>query len=184
MERPKRRLWRPQAGSVPPRRAGADPLSRRLFPLAGPALVATGLAALALAGPSGGAGACDGYPPRDLAGEAVELTAGDGFWSAWLSYPAVADDTITVLWRAETGASAFRLGGSDARGGRPAVLFGPSPVLPQLRGGGLPWPRIGREWGTRLRFPHAGCWTIAVSVGERRGALRLWVRPAIAGDAA
>lgn len=82
-----------------------------------------------------------------------------------------------MLWRAEGFVSGeFRLTGRDADGRRLAVEFGPSPVLPQLRGGGLQWPRIGREWGSRVRFPHPGCWQLEAQAGERRGGLTLWVR--------
>jgi hypothetical protein len=82
-----------------------------------------------------------------------------------------------VLWRAEGSVPPdLSLAGVDAAGGRLAVQFGPSPVLPQLRGGGLQWPRPGREWGTRIAFPHAGCWLVEAEAGARRGALLLWVR--------
>jgi hypothetical protein len=159
-----------------------SPQARRAALLsAGPLLVLAGLAALALAsgGRAGPSAPCSGEEPRDLPGEAVELTAGDGLWSAWLAHPPVAGEVATVLWRAE-GAVPPELAvtGVDGRGGRLAVEFGPSPVLPQLRGGGLRWPRPGREWGTRLAFPHAGCWLVEAAAGERRGSLLLWVRRA------
>jgi hypothetical protein len=96
-------------------------------------------------------------------------------WSAWLSYPPVARETITVLWRAEGFVPELALNGADRFGHRLAVEFGPSPVLPQLRGGGLLWPRGGREWGSRVYFPHPGCWDVDVSAGARRGELTLWV---------
>ena len=150
------------------------------LPVAGAAAVVGSLVALALVGPAGRAEACGGPQPRDLPGEAVELTAGEGVWSAWIAYPPVADETVTVLWRVQAGTSGdLRLRGSDGRGGRAAVEFGPSPVLPQLRGGGLQWPRPGREWGTRLRFPHAGCWSVRAGAADRAGVLRVRVgRPA------
>ena len=84
-----------------------------------------------------------------------------------------------MLWRAEGSVPPeLALAGVDAQDRRLAVEFGPSPVLPQLRGGGLQWPRPGREWGTRLVFPHAGCWLVEAEAGERRGRLLLWVRGA------
>ena len=137
------------------------------------------LAGLALA--SGGrpspAAPCAGEKARGLPGDAVELTAGDGLWSAWITYPPAAGETITVLWRAEGFvADGLHVGGVDGRGHRLAVQFGPSPVMPQLRGGGLRWPRIGREWGSRLLFTHPGCWRLRVNAGERSGHLSLWVR--------
>jgi hypothetical protein len=146
--------------------------------VAGPLVVFATLAGLAL-----GAGERDGPPascpeplPRGLPGEAVELTAGDGVWSAWISYPAVAGETITVLWRVEGFVPGdLQLSGGDGFGRRLAVEFGPSPVIPQLRGGGLVWPRSGREWGSRLLFSHPGCWRLEVGAGERRGDLTLWV---------
>jgi hypothetical protein len=81
-----------------------------------------------------------------------------------------------VLWRAEGDAPGpLELSGADANGHRLAVEFGPSPVLPQLRGGGLAWPRPGREWGSRVLFPQPGCWRLVVDAGGRRGELVLWV---------
>ena len=121
---------------------------------------------------------CTGAAPRDLPGAAVELTAGEGLWSAWLTYPPVAGETITVLWRAEGFVEdGLDLSGADGEGRRLAVEFGPSPVLPQLRGGGLRWSRGGREWGSRLLFSHPGCWRVEVDAGGRRGDLTLRVRP-------
>jgi hypothetical protein len=82
-----------------------------------------------------------------------------------------------VLWRAEGFVPPpVGLVGADAKGNRLAVEFGPSPVLPQLRGGGLQWPRVGREWGTHVRFSHPGCWQLRASAAGRRGELTLWVR--------
>jgi hypothetical protein len=145
---------------------------------AGPLAVLAGIAALAVtAGGTRAEARCSQERPRGLPGEAVELTAGEGLWSAWLSYPAVAGETITVLWRAEGFVRPrLQLAGTDAFGHRLAVEFGPSPVLPQLRGGGLQWPRVGREWGSRVRFSHAGCWVLHADAGGRRGDLALWVR--------
>lgn len=156
----------------------AIPQGRVVPLLAGPLVVLAALAGLALAAGArdGPPASCAGPVARDLPGEAVELTAGPGVWSAWLSYPPVAGETITVLWRAEGFVPDLGLNGADRFGHRLAVEFGPSPVLPQLRGGGLLWPRVGREWGTRLHFPHPGCWDIDVAAGERRGELTLWVR--------
>jgi hypothetical protein len=152
----------------------------RAFPLfIGPLAVLGSLAGLTLAagGSDGPPGFCPGPRPRELPGEAVELAAGPGLWSAWITYPPVASETITVLWRAEGFVpGGLRLSGSDRFGHRLAVEFGPSPVLPQLRGGGLAWPRVGREWGSHVQFSEPGCWTIGVAAGERRGKLVLWVR--------
>jgi hypothetical protein len=151
----------------------------RAFPLfIGPLVVLGSLAGLAFAaGGHGPPAFCAEPRPRELPGEAVELAAGPGLWSAWITYPAVAGETITVLWRAEGFvAGGLRLSGSDRFGHRLAVEFGPSPVLPQLRGGGLAWPRVGREWGSHVQFSEPGCWTIEVAAGERRGKLVLWVR--------
>jgi hypothetical protein len=120
---------------------------------------------------------CGAEYPRDLPGDAVELTAGEGLWSAWLTYPPIVGETITVLWRAEGFVRpTLDLRGRDSFGHRLAVEFGPSPVLPQLRGGGLLWPRGGREWGSRLLFPHPGCWKLEADAGGRRGELEIWVR--------
>lgn len=155
------------------------PQRRAFLLLIGPVAVLAGLAGLALASgdPTGPHAPCSRAEPRDLPGAAVELGAGNRIWSAWITYPPVAGETITVLWRAEGFVPPrFRLAGADADGHRLAVEFGPSPVLPQLRGGGLQWPRIGREWGTHVRFSHPGCWRLRVSAGERRGGLTLWVR--------
>jgi hypothetical protein len=83
-----------------------------------------------------------------------------------------------VLWRAEGFVPPqFGLTGTNANGDRLAVEFGPSPVLPQLRGGGLQWPRVGREWGSHVRFSHPGCWQLRVNASARHGELTLWVRP-------
>jgi len=153
---------------------------RRLALLAaGP--VALLLAVIALALSSGGRAApappCGAERPRELPGEAVELTAGERIWSAWISYPPIAGESITVLWRAEGFVPAgLALSGADANGNRLAVEFGPSPVVPQLRGGGLVWPRPGREWGSRVLFANPGCWRLEVEAGGRRGELALWVR--------
>jgi hypothetical protein len=138
-----------------------------------------GLAALALApgSPRALGTSCAQERPRNLPGAAVELPAGDRLWSAWITYPPVVGETITVLWRAEGFVPGpFRVTGTDGSGHRLAVEFGPSPVLPQLRGGGLRWPRVGREWGTHVRFSHPGCWRLQVDAGDRRGDLALWVR--------
>jgi hypothetical protein len=155
----------------------AIPQGRALPLIAGPLVVLASLAGLTLASGAREAppSSCAGPLPRDLPGEAVELTAGPGIWSAWLSYPPVTGETITVLWRAEGFVPDLRLNGADGFGRRLAVEFGPSPVLPQLRGGGLLWPRTGREWGTRLSFSHPGCWHVVVRAGDRRGDLTLWV---------
>lgn len=147
--------------------------------LAGPValLAAVGGLAAASGDRAGPAAPCAGEAPRGLPGAAVELTAGERMWSAWISYPPAAGERVTVLWRAETFAAGdLVLTGSDGDGHRLAVEFGPSPVLPQLRGGGLRWPRPGREWGTRLLFPHAGCWRLHAEAGGRTGELTLWVR--------
>lgn len=159
-----------------------SPQARRAALLsAGPLALLLGVTALALGagGRAEPAAPCSGEEVRDLPGEAVELTAGDGLWSAWLAYPPVAREVVTVLWRAEGAVPPeLALTGVDAEGRRLAVQFGPSPVLPQLRGGGLRWPRPGREWGTRVAFPHPGCWLLEAAAGERRGKLLLWVRRA------
>jgi hypothetical protein len=159
-----------------------SPQARRAALLsAGPLALLLGVTALALAagGRAGPTAPCSGAEARDLPGEVVELTAGEGLWSAWLAHPPVAGDVITVLWRAEGSVPPeFALTGVDAGGHRLGVEFGPSPVLPQLRGGGLRWPRPGREWGTRVVFPTPGCWRLEAEAGERRGALTLWVRRA------
>jgi len=147
--------------------------------MAGPLAVVASLAGLALAagGRAGPPASCAEPRARGLPGEAVELTAGEGVWSAWITYPAVAGETITVLWRAEGFVPGnLRLTGADGFGHRLAVEFGPSPVIPQLRGGGLSWQRGGREWGSRVLFSHPGCWRLKVGAGERRGDLTLWVR--------
>jgi hypothetical protein len=144
----------------------------------GPAVVILGIAGLALGagGRSGPTAPCRGPEPRDLPGEAVELAAGDRVWSAWITYPPVSGETITVLWRAEGFVPGdLRVSGTDAAGHALGVEFGPSPVLPQLRGGGLQWPRQGREWGTRVFFSHPGCWGLEVDAGGRPGRLNVWV---------
>jgi hypothetical protein len=134
--------------------------------------------ALAAGERSAPAANCPQPPVRELPGHTVELTAGDGLWSAWLTYPPVAGETITVLWRAEGFVRpTLDLTGRDTLGRQIAVEFGPSPVLPQLRGGGLQWPRPGREWGSRILFPHPGCWRLEADAGGRRGELTVWVRP-------
>jgi hypothetical protein len=145
---------------------------------AGPAVLLVAIAGLALS--SGGRAApeppCGTERPRGLPGEAAELTAGDGIWSAWIAYPPVAGERITVLWRADGFVPGdLELSGADVHGHRLAVEFGPSPVLPQLRGGGLQWPRPGREWGSRVLFPQPGCWRLEVDAGGRQGELVLWV---------
>jgi hypothetical protein len=153
---------------------------RRVALLAsGPIAVLAAVAGLALS--SGGgearAGPCMTERPRGLPGEAVELTAGAGMWSAWITYPPVENETITVLWRADGDVPGeLELSGGDAAGHRLAVEFGPSPVIPQLRGGGLVWPRPGREWGSRVLFSHPGCWRLEVGAAGRRGELVVWVR--------
>jgi hypothetical protein len=152
---------------------------RAVLLLAGPFVVLASLAGLALGagGRTGPPGSCAEQRAADLPGGAVELTAGAGVWSAWITYPAVVGETITVLWRVEGFVPGnLRLTGADTFGHRLAVAFGPSPVLPQLRGGGLRWPRSGREWGTRVLFSHPGCWRLQAAAGERRGDLTLWVR--------
>jgi hypothetical protein len=156
------------------------PIRRAALLAAGPLAVFGALTALALAaGPRAGPESdCPEARTRDLPGEAVELTAGDGLWSAWITHPPVAGETITVLWRAEGFVRpTLELTGRDELGHRLAVEFGPSPVLPQLRGGGLQWPRVGREWGSRILFSHAGCWRLEADAGGRRGDLTVWVRP-------
>ena len=147
--------------------------------LGGPLAVVAALAGLALVsgGTEGPPAGCEEQRARDLPGEAAELTAGEAVWSAWITYPPVAGETITVLWRAEGFVpGALRLSGADQYGHRLAVEFGPSPVIPQLRGGGLQWPRVGREWGSRVLFSHPGCWRLEVDAGTKRGELTLWVR--------
>jgi hypothetical protein len=147
--------------------------------LGGPLAVLASLAGLALTsgGTEGPSATCKEPRARELPGEAVELTAGEGLWSAWITYPPVAGETITVLWRADGFVpDGLSLDGADDFGHRLAVEFGPSPVLPQLRGGGLQWPRIGREWGSRVLFSHPGCWRVEVDAGGKRGELTLWVR--------
>lgn len=155
-------------------------MRRLLLLAAGPCALLLALAGLALS--SGGRAAptapCAGERPRELPGDAVELTAGEGIWSAWIAYPAVANESITVLWRAEGDVPRrLELSGADTLGHRLAVEFGPSPVIPQLRGGGLMWPRPGREWGSRVLFTHPGCWRLEAEAGGRRGQLLVWVRP-------
>jgi hypothetical protein len=153
---------------------------RRVALLAsGPVVLLVAVAGLALG--SGGRAApappCGTERPRGLPGEAVELTAADGIWSAWIAYPPVAGERITVLWRVDGFVpETLGLSGADAEGHRLAIEFGPSPVIPQLRGGGLVWPRPGREWGTRMLFSHPGCWRLEVDAAGRRGELVLWVR--------
>jgi hypothetical protein len=153
-------------------------MQRLVLLAAGPVLLLLAVAGLAMSsgGKAAPAAPCGQERPRGLPGDAVELTAGPGIWSAWITYPPVARETITVLWRAEGFIpGGLELAGADDRGNRLAVEFGPSPVLPQLRGGGLAWPRPGREWGSRLLFSHPGCWRLEVEAGGRRGELALWV---------
>src|SRR5919108_3595761 len=146
---------------------------RVLPPLAGSLLALASRVGLALAAGASDAppASCAGPLARDLPGETVELAAGPGVWSAWLSYPPAAGETITVLWRADGFVPDLRLNGADRFGHRLAVEFGPSPVLPQLRGGGLLWPRGGREWGSRVYFSPPRCWDVDVTAGGRRGEL-------------
>jgi hypothetical protein len=151
---------------------------RGVLLLGGTLAVAVSLAGLALTsgGTEGPPTRCEVPRARGLPGAVVELTAGEAVWSAWITYPPVAQETITVLWRAEGFVpGGLRLSGADDSGHRLAVEFGPSPVLPQLRGGGLQWPRIGREWGSRIVFSHPGCWRVTVDAGGKRGGLTLWV---------
>ena len=154
-------------------------MSRVVLLVAGPAALLAAVAGLAAAsgGRAGPSASCAPERPRDLPGEAVELPAGEAMWSAWLAHPPLEGETITVLWRAETvEEGGLALSGADRDGHRLAVEFGPSPVLPQLRGGGLSWPRPGREWGTRVLFPHAGCWRLKTEAGGREGDVTVWVR--------
>jgi len=117
---------------------------------------------------------CPAPRTRPIAGTARELSAGDAIWSAWLTYPPRAGDPATVLWRvAEDPAARFRVDGRDRDGNALRVAYGPSPVLPLLGGGGFPWRRAGREWGTRLVFPAPGCWRIHVEAGSRFGELEV-----------
>ncbi|MEO8290098.1 MAG: hypothetical protein ABI649_03780 [Gaiellaceae bacterium] len=143
---------------------------------AGVALGLAAAAAVALApAPAGPTGPCVSEAGRAVAG-ATELPVGRGLWSLWAGYPPAAGETVTVLWRAEDAAvRPFSVSGRDASGRTLAVEYGPSPVLPQLAGGGLPWRRAGREWGSRLLFPAAGCYLVSARLGERRGGLAVWV---------
>ena len=152
---------------------------RSALPLiGGPVIALCFVATLALA--SGGqtrpTGTCPDVQPRVLPADARELRAGSNIWSAWMTYPPVTGERITVLWRVVGEATPeFSLSGTDARGHRLAVAFGPSPVLPQLRGGGLQWPRQGREWGSRLVFSHPGCWRLRLDAGGNQGAFSVLV---------
>ena len=118
--------------------------------------------------------------PRALGPRARELRAAPGIWSAWTPYPPFAREATTVLWRTE--GTTERPSVAGRRGGRDLdVRFGPVAVLPTLAGAGLDWRRPGREWGSRLVFPHAGIWTVRVRVGDRTGSVRVRVvesRPA------
>ena len=106
-----------------------------------------------------------------IAGGARERPAGRSVWSAWTTYPPVAGEPVTVLWRvAEASGRAFSVRGR-ARYGRPATVAFAGAVIPPLAGGTLPWRRPGREWGSRLVFPHAGCWRVEFEGGGRSGDL-------------
>jgi hypothetical protein len=147
--------------------------------VAGVVLGVAGVAAVAVA-PAGEApgGPCLQLPGRIVAGDARELAVGRGLWSLWAGYPPRAGEPITVLWRAEeAAASPFVIGGRNASGRSVGVVFGPSPVLPQLSGGGLSWRQPGREWGSRLVFPEPGCYLVSAQLGARRGGLAVWVEP-------
>ena len=118
--------------------------------------------------------------PRLLGPRARELRAARGIWSAWNPYPPLAGEATTVLWRMKGTIARLSLVATRGRE-RAGVSFGPSPVLPTLAGAGLAWKRPGREWGSRLVFPHAGVWTVRVRAGTRTGAVRVRVvgtRPA------
>lgn len=111
-----------------------------------------------------------------IAARALERPAGRSVWSAWTTYPPVAGEPVTVLWRvADASGRAFSVTGRD-RDGRPATVAYAGPVIPPLAGGTLPWRRAGREWGSRLVFPHAGCWRVEFEGGGRRGAVEVAVR--------
>ena len=130
---------------------------------------------------SGPQAPCSQTEPRDLPGEAVELGAGNRIWSAWISYPPVGgrDDHGAL-----GGAAGLRAAPGRARpaltptdiGSRSSSWAVARPAR-QRRGGGLQWPRVGREWGTHVRLLRSrAAGSSARAPPGRRGELTLWVR--------
>ena len=121
---------------------------------------------------------CPSEEVEPIAGAARERPAGPGIWSAWITYPPVAGDPVTVLWRVEGDQDGtLVVSGRDREDARLELVFGPTQVIPPLAGAGLPWERGGREWGVRILFGRAGCWHLRVEAGDRRGELDVAVRP-------
>jgi hypothetical protein len=70
----------------------------------------------------------------------------------------------------------WRLDGPSALGPPTFALVGPGGVPGQLNWGpqehlGSSWNRPGREFGTGLQFPTAGCWDVHVTLGQLVGDL-------------
>ena len=121
---------------------------------------------------------CPSEEVEAIAGAVRERRAGPGIWSAWITYPPVAGDPVTVLWRVEGDQDGtLAVSGRDREDARLELVFGPTQVIPPLAGAGLPWERGGREWGVRILFGRAGCWHVRVKAGDRRGELDVAVRP-------
>ncbi len=81
------------------------------------------------------------------------------------AYPPRAGTEDKTVWRLEgahtSGEPVFSLTGSAGQIGR--LNWGPE------EHGGSTWNRPGREFGTGLVFPTAGCWTVHVTLDQLMG---------------
>lgn len=90
------------------------------------------------------------------------------FGLSFHGYPIPAGRDTKIVWRM-TGSGRFSLIAIGPRGQEVAPLWGPERHLSSS------WKRPGNEWGTGLRFPEAGCWTVRATRGDDEAAASILV---------
>lgn len=99
-------------------------------------------------------------------GEVYGTATGGTVWSWFMqAYPPQAGVVDKTVWRLDI---------ANASGSPDFTLIGPAGQPGHLNSGpeehgGSTWNRPGREFGTGLVFPEAGCWDVHVSLGNLSG---------------
>jgi hypothetical protein len=120
----------------------------------------------ALVGQLGAPGCRPPSPSGAFTGEVYGTAVGGTVWSWFMqAYPPQVGVEDKTVWRLDTanasGSPGFTLTG-------PAGQFGHLSWGPEEHGGST-WNRPGREFGTGLVFPVAGCWDVHVTLGHLYG---------------
>lgn len=116
--------------------------------------------------PVGAAGCRPASPSGTFAAEVYGTPKGGTVWAWFMAgYPPQSGTEDKTVWRLDgandSGSPTFALTGPAGQTGR--LNWGPQ------EHGGSTWNRPGREFGTGLLFPTAGCWDVHVTLGQLTG---------------